>query len=193
MGSVVRIVTTPSRMVTVMGCGGGGGRGSGAAATTEVEGTAGGVGAAEDMVSIEVTGGASSSDIGGAGCCFFGADFRGAGAGSGGAGVDTATGTMDATLRESITCLTPLVFEAIDWAARRAASSGTAPLSVTMPSLVVTLTEVDSSSGSENQWRERRGKWREIEVECICFLVGRLDIYINLYAKMRVYIKLAVS
>jgi hypothetical protein len=40
-----------------------------------------------------------------------------------------------------------------------------------------------------DQWRERRGKWREIGVECICFLVGRLVIYINLYAKMREYNK----
>jgi len=51
---------------------------------------------------------------------------------------------------ESITCFTPSVLEAIVSAARRAESSGTAPVRVTMPSLLATLTEADFRAGSEN-------------------------------------------
>jgi hypothetical protein len=51
---------------------------------------------------------------------------------------------------ESMTCLTSFVCDAMRCAASRAASSGTVPVRVTVPSFAVMLTEADLSRGSEN-------------------------------------------
>ncbi len=76
----------------------------------------------------------------------------GAGSGAGGetGSVAAIGGAGGAMVVESITCFTPSIWEAMVLAARRAASSGTTPERVTMPSLLATPTEADLRRGSEN-------------------------------------------
>src|SRR5215469_7740069 len=148
--SMVRTVTiVPSGIVTVIGCGGGGGgRGAGAAAGC---GFAGGGGGADAVSSDAGVAGIGAGLTSGA-FFFFGSTFLGSGAGSGGgggAGSAAAAGAGGGIVVESITCLTPIVFEAMVSAASRAASSGTSPVSVTIPSLLLTFTFADFSEGSE--------------------------------------------
>ena len=154
MESMVRTVTTlPSGMVDVTGCGGGGGGGgagtTGAAAAAAGATGAGWVDAAELVSSAEAAGAGAGSGATGLlrTVCFGGA---GAGPGGGTASAAVAGGAGGAVVVASITCFTPLVCEAMVRAASRAASSGTTPVSVMMPSLLATFTEAVLSNGSEN-------------------------------------------
>jgi len=110
-----------------------------------VGGAGGGVCGSGGAVEAEVTGaGADGSAAAGFSLLWVGLDRAGegagAGAGSGAGRFPAASGCGGVMVVESMTCLTPLVWEAMRSAARRAASSGTMPVMVTMPSLLVTLT-----------------------------------------------------